>query len=80
MTNLERRAELTRKAAVVQKIWLHDREERRAMLAKDNEAIKQRWIELDSVSTKALAAGQNCSDTEMASQCLSGGQNRKEKE
>lgn len=82
MTNLERKhnAELARKAAAVQKIWLREREEQRASLASANAAIKRRWVELDSAKTNTVEAGQCCGDAEMAGQCSSGGQTRKEKE
>lgn len=82
MTNLERKhdAELARKAAAVQKIWLREREEQRASLASANAAIKRRWVELDSAKTNTEEDGQYRGDTDLAGQCSSGGQTRKEKE
>jgi hypothetical protein len=70
MTSLERKhtAELARKAAVVQKTWLREREERRAMLATANAAIKQRWIESDSLNAKTATVGQHCGEAEMTGQ------------
>ncbi len=49
MTNLEHK-ELAQRAAALQKIWLHEREEQRQARAIDNAAIKQRWVESDSAS------------------------------
>lgn len=61
MTSNERKdlAVLASKAAALQKIWLREREEQRAMQVTANTEIRRRWFELDSVQGKTGGADQH---------------------
>lgn len=61
MTNKERKdlMALASKAEVLQKIWLREREEQRAMQVTANTEIRRRWFELDSVHGKSGVADQH---------------------
>ncbi len=80
MSNLERKhfAEMAQKATALQKIWLRERQEQRQAQAATNAAIKQRWVESDSASEKAVAADQLADGDEPISQRLFSDPARKE--
>ncbi len=61
MTSIDREhlAELARKAEALQKVWLREREERRAMQLAANAEIMRRWIESDSMESEAESSGQH---------------------
>jgi len=60
MTSNERKEMmvLASKADALQKIWLREREEQRAMQVTTNAEVRRRWIELDSMQGEAGAAEQ----------------------
>jgi len=61
MTSIDREhlAELARKAKALQKVWLREREERRAMQLAANAEIMRRWIESDSMESEGESSGQH---------------------
>jgi NADPH-dependent ferric siderophore reductase len=50
---------LARKAKALQKVWLRERDERRAMQLAANTEIRRRWIESDSMQSEAELSGQH---------------------
>ena len=81
MTKLEQKelAQLAQKAAALQKIWLHEREEQRQAQAAANAAIKQRWVESDCASANAGSANEHGGGTEPTGPGVLGDQAQKEK-
>jgi hypothetical protein len=61
MTNLDRKClvSLDRKAAVLRKVWLREREEQRTMQIAANANVRRRWIELTSPESEAISAAEH---------------------
>jgi hypothetical protein len=56
--NREHLAKLARMAEALQKVWLREQKERRAMQSAADAEIRRRWVESDSMRSEAESSGQ----------------------
>ncbi len=70
MTSIDRKhfAALARQAAVLQQVWLREREERRVMQLADNAEIRRRWFESDPTPDEPESAGRRREEDEKETQ------------